>query len=203
MRQITVAMLLAFTAAGCADELVMAPEALRFCVTCHGVELAGNKSVDAPNLSVLPAWYVERQLKAFAENRRGGLDDVHGVEMQPMAAALDASGIAAAVDFVASVPARPAPPTVDGDVIAGELLFATCAACHGEQGGGMQSLTAPVLAGQNDWYLLRQLKNYRSGIRGAREGDAPAAQMMAAMAVVNGDDDLRHIVAYINTLATP
>jgi len=202
MRAFVTSTLLAFVVAANADELVMAPESMSYCVTCHGVELAGNKSVDAPNLSVLPAWYVERQLSAFAEKRRGGPDDLHGGEMQPMAAALDAAGIAAAVDFTASVPARAATPTIDGDVKAGEMLFATCAACHGEQGGGMQSLTAPVLAGQNDWYLLRQLKNYRSGIRGAREGDAPAAQMMAAMAVVNGDEDLRHLVAYINTLAT-
>lgn len=200
MRTVIATILLTLAVVGNADELVMAPEALSYCVTCHGVELAGNKAVDAPNLSVLPTWYVERQLRAFAEERRGGSDDVHGAEMQPMAAALDAAGIAAAVEFVASVPVRPAAATVDGDVKAGEMLFATCAACHGDQGGGMQSLTAPVLAGQNDWYLLRQLKNYRSGIRGAREGDAPAAQMMAAMAVVNGDEDLRHLVAYINTL---
>ena len=121
--------------------------------------------------------------------------------MQPMAAALGAGDLAAAVEFVALVPPRPAAPTISGDAEAGETLYATCAACHGANGEGVQSLDAPPLAGQSDWYLLRQLQNYRSGARGAAAGDIPGAQMSAAMSVLADTDDLRNVLAYINTLS--
>ena len=58
-------------------------------------------------------------------------------------------------------------------------LFATCAACHGDNGAGNQDLRAPRLAGVDDWYLATELRKFRSGVRGTnpkdREGqiDAP------------------------------
>ena len=72
-----------------ADDIVMAPQKFSHCVTCHSVELAGNQSVDAPNLSVLESWYVEKQLIAYTRLWRGHAGDEHGMEMAPMAAVLD------------------------------------------------------------------------------------------------------------------
>jgi cytochrome c oxidase subunit 2 len=81
------------------------------------------------------------------------------------------------------------------------MLYATCSACHGEDGEGLQALDAPRLAGQSDWYLLRQLGNYQSGVRGSAEGDVPGAQMKAAALVLSDDADMINVVAYINSLA--
>ena len=87
-----------------------------------------------------------------------------------------------------------------GDATAGAPLYAVCAACHGAQGEGNPSLNAPKLAGQQDWYLKRQLANFKSGSRGANDKDtygkmmAPMAQTLPDAAAVN------NVIAYIKTL---
>ena len=58
-----------------------------------------------------------------------------------------------------------------GDAAAGKTLYATCAACHGQQAEGTEALHAPKLAGQEEWYLVRQLQNFKAGIRGADKKD--------------------------------
>lgn len=193
---------MAMSGAALSDEIVFAPEGFSHCVTCHGVELAGNRSVESPNLSVLDDWYVESQLIAFAEGWRGHREDVQGMEMQPMAAALDSGQRSAAVEFVTAVPDRNAKPTVDGDFAAGETLYAACAACHGASGEGNAALKAPRLAGQSDWYLVRQLRNFKTGIRGAAASDLLGAQMRAAADTLADDTDMRDVVAYINALGS-
>jgi hypothetical protein len=51
----------------------------------------------------------------------------------------------------------------------------------------------------SDWYLARQLKNFRSGIRGAHEQDFYGAQMAAMARVLIDERAPDDIVAYINT----
>ena len=172
-----------------------ADDAFGACADCHGSALAGAQASGAPNLTVLPPWYVERQLQNYLRGLRGdaggaGTSDAH---------ALDGDGIAAATALTASLPARPAAPTLDGDAERGGGLYRTCATCHGEQGQGNQSLNAPPLAGQNDWYVVRQLENYQAGLRGATPGDIWGAQMRASTAVLGDAAAVRDVVAYIST----
>lgn len=194
--------LILFGAPAAAEELVAAPPALGHCAVCHGVELRGNALLDAPNLSTLPPWYVQRQLEGYKSGLRApaGSPDLHGREMQPMAAVLDAAGIQAAAAYVASVPEYAPPPSVQGDAGRGEGLYRTCIACHGDRGQGNESLSSPPLAGQSDWYLVRQLQNYRSSARGGVPGDLWGAQMRASTAVLQSDADVLDVVAYINSL---
>ena len=49
--------------------------------------------------------------------------------------------------------------------IAGERLYAICAACHGTEGGGRAAGEIPVIAGQHPGVLIRQLVAYRNGVR--------------------------------------
>lgn len=87
-----------------------------------------------------------------------------------------------------------------GDAVAGQPLFATCAACHGAQGEGNRDLHAPKLAGQNGWYLRRQLLSYRHGVRGTNDKDA-YGKMMAPMAATLADEAaIDDVVAFIGTL---
>src|SRR5712691_6738047 len=89
---------------------------------------------------------------------------------------------------------------VPGDAAAGKQLFAVCTACHGAQAEGNPALNAPKLAGQADWYLKRQLKNFKEGARGTHEKDV-FGKMMAPMAATLGDDAaIDNVVAYIKTL---
>lgn len=65
----------------------------------------------------------------------------------------------------------------DGDPAQGQAMYAVCAACHGANGEGNIALNAPKLAGQEDWYMRRQISYYKRGIRGTQPGDTFGAQM--------------------------
>ncbi|MSQ51991.1 MAG: c-type cytochrome [Betaproteobacteria bacterium] len=87
-----------------------------------------------------------------------------------------------------------------GDAVAGKQRYAVCAACHGAQGEGNLALNAPKLSGQEDWYLKRQLKNYKLGARGTHDKDV-FGKMMAPMAATLGDDAaIDNVGAYIKSL---
>jgi len=87
-----------------------------------------------------------------------------------------------------------------GDAAAGKPLFAVCSACHGAQAEGNPALNAPKLAGQGDWYLKRQLRNFKDGARGTNEKDV-FGKIMAPMAATLADDAaIDNVVAYIRTL---
>lgn len=179
----------------------VAPEAFVYCTVCHGVQLMGNDLLRAPRLSGMAAWYVENQLEAFSRGWRGRhAEDLVGMEMQPMAAALSADAIADAAQFVESTESPPPAVTVDGDAEAGKRLYGSCAACHGADGAGIEQLGAPALAGQNDWYLLHQLENYRDGRRGYVSEDTLGQQMRASVNLLSDDDALEDVVRYITTL---
>ena len=47
------------------------------------------------------------------------------------------------------------------DIVHGEALFETCAACHGPQGAGVSDGTVPAIAGQHFHVIARQLVDYR------------------------------------------
>ncbi|HXX86187.1 MAG TPA: c-type cytochrome [Casimicrobiaceae bacterium] len=89
---------------------------------------------------------------------------------------------------------------VAGDAEAGKTLYAVCAACHGAQGEGNPSLNAPKLAGQGDWYLKRQLRNFKNGTRGTDEKDVSGKTMAPMAATLADDAAIDNVVAYIKTL---
>ncbi|MEJ2138401.1 MAG: cytochrome c oxidase subunit II [Gammaproteobacteria bacterium] len=87
-----------------------------------------------------------------------------------------------------------------GDVEAGKVSFAACAACHGQQAEGNLALNAPKLAGLDAWYLKRQLQNYKPGIRGSDPNDMLGAQMRGMAAALVDDAAINNVVAYIGSL---
>ena len=82
----------------------------------------------------------------------------------------------------------------------GEDIFVTCESCHGDEGQGIWALNAPRLNGVNDWYLVRQLNNYKQGIRGSHPQDLYGKQMTLMAGVLRDDQAIKDLVAYINTL---
>jgi cytochrome c oxidase subunit II len=184
-----------------ADDPVVPAEEYVHCTVCHGVQLMGNEVLYAPRLSGLDSWYVERQLMAFKNGWRGTHDgDVIGREMQPMAAALTAGQVVEVAEFVAATRSDPPVPTLDGDADHGAPIYASCAACHGPAGEGNAELGGPALAAMNDWYLVAQLENYRDGMRGTHPEDIYGQQMAAAMQMLQDDEAIANVVAYITTL---
>ena len=185
------------------DDYSLVPDEFIYCTTCHGVELRGNISVDAPRLNGMEGWYLKNQMLSFKQGHRGTHpEDLIGMEMQPQAETLSEEQIDDVVAFVTALPVRTATieQTVDGDADRGKALYATCGACHGAGGEGNQMLNAPRLAGQSDWYLVRQLEKYQTGARGYDSADVFGQQMKAATSVLTGEEDVQDVVAYINTL---
>lgn len=173
----------------------------RYCQTCHGIDGIGNIGVQAPRLAGMEDWYLKRQLELFRAGLRGTHpQDIEGIAMQPMAAKLSDESIADIVAWVASWNYLPADTTLEGDAERGESLYATCATCHGAQGQGMESTGAPQLAGQNDWYLLTQLRNFKAGFRGNVAADTYGNQMRLMAQSLQDEEAMRDVVAYINTL---
>ena len=135
MRLISLLLVLLPLGVAAQDAAVPAPNGQLFdyCITCHGTEGRGNKSINAPRLGGLGAWYIENQLNAFREGWRGyHEDDYHGGEMRPMAVALVGEAqVKAAAEYFAAFPVPETVVTVRGNARRGEALYATCIACHG------------------------------------------------------------------------
>jgi len=89
--------------------------------------------------------------------------------------------------------------TPDGDPEAGQQLYAVCSSCHGAEGQGNKNMNAPKLAGQEAWYMRRQLEYYRDGIRGAHEDDTYGRQMAPMVSTLRSDKAMRDVIAYIET----
>ena len=172
------------------------------CAACHGAQAEGNPTLNAPKLAGQGDWYLKRQLQQFKSGARGTHEkDTFGKMMAPMAATLaDDAAIDNVVAYIRSLPDTPASPTVKGNVASGHGAYATCAACHGANGGGIQATNAPRLKGMSDWYMVTQLNNFKHGIRGADRKDAFGAQMANIALMLDDERTTTDLVAYINTL---
>ena len=82
-----------------------------------------------------------------------------------------------------------------GDAERGEALYATCSACHGASGMGQPEGPAPVLAGQHERVLRRQLADYRDGARWD-----PRMEHVARLRAVERPQDLADLAAFVARL---
>jgi cytochrome c553 len=88
-----------------------------------------------------------------------------------------------------------------GDAERGKAFYATCGACHGANGEGMEALNAPSLAGQEEWYVIRQLQNFKNGVRGTNPKDTFGMQMAPMAMTLPNDQAMEDVAAYIKSLA--
>ncbi|MBT8100602.1 MAG: c-type cytochrome [Gammaproteobacteria bacterium] len=172
------------------------------CAACHGQKGEGLQALNAPKLAGQSEWYLTRQIKAYKSGLRGTHDDdVYGKQMVPMVATLvDDTAIANVVAHIRTLPDTPPTQTVTGDVEHGADLYRVCAYCHGADGMGNQALNAPRAAGMSDWYIARQLQNFKDGIRGAHVQDYYGMQMGFMGRILQDEQAINDLVAYINTL---
>ena len=186
-----------------AADLERGEELYDLCTQCHGETGAGSPLALAPAIAGFESWYVEKQLHNFRDGARGvHPEDVGGLRMHPMSLSLKTDADIADVSaFVASLPAADPPRLVEGgDPARGAQLYATCAACHGPDGAGNQTMNAPALRTTSDWYLVESLHKYKQGIRGANPKN-PNGLLMRGMAVQLADRQaMKDVVAYIKTL---
>jgi cytochrome c oxidase subunit 2 len=175
--------------------------AFAVCAACHGVNAEGNQALNAPKLAGLPSWYLTRQLWKFKDGIRGGAPgDAIAAQMNAIAAPLDGTTIDNVAAYIATLPEGHSGGTVQGDPERGASLYTTCAYCHGNSGQGSWSTNAPRLSNMSDWYLARQLHQFKLGHRGRHQQDFQGAQMAAMSGIVADGKPTDDLLAYIDTL---
>lgn len=171
------------------------------CTPCHGEDGVGNVDIAAPSIAGLPQWYIEDQLRGFQQAFRGQHhEDLPGLRMRPMAISLTRDGdIESVAEYVAAMPAVYPASTLDGNAGAGAQSYQVCVACHGAEGLGNEALHSPPIVQMHDWYMLNQLRNFKSGARGAHPQDTWGATMRVNSLALS-EQAMKDVIAYVNTL---
>jgi len=190
-----------FTAANAAD-LERGEALFDLCAQCHGADASGNEMYLAPAIAGFGEWYIAAQLRLFQKGGRGThFDDIAGMRMRPMALTLfkeeDVDAVAA---YVASLPNVKIESTLDGDATKGKTGYAVCAGCHGMDASGNKAVMAPSLH-TSDWYLFRQLQNFKTGVRGTNPVDTFGMAMRPMAMTLPTDEAVKDVIAYIMSLS--
>jgi cytochrome c oxidase subunit 2 len=112
-----------------------------------------------------------------------------------IAVASAAAAVSAALVVAAATPAH-----ADEELERGEELFALCAHCHGDDGGGVSYAKAPAIAGMAPWYVVTQLNKFRDGQRASHFDDINGLRMRPMARWLSGEPDVKAVAAYIGTL---
>jgi cytochrome c553 len=165
-----------------AADAVAKPEKAEVCLACHGVD-GVSQIPGTPSLVGQPDRFIQWELVFFRSGRR------HDPIMEPIASTLSDEDVRSLGAYIASlpVPKLPVPPDSAPDETAGGaglVKQGNCAACHGETFEGLQA--APRLAGQREEYIVKALKDFRSGGRPSM-GLAAMTEVAAHMSDENID----------------
>lgn len=168
------------------------------CVSCHGEKGTEPLQPSYARLAGLGEGYLFKQLTDIKSGDR------EVAEMQGIVADLDEQDmrdLAAYYDQQEMPKGEASPENVD----AGEDLYrggdlsrdvAACIACHGPQGLGNDPAGYPRVSGQSAEYVVKSLKDYRSGDRVY----GPKSQIMGDIANKLDDDEIEAVADYIEGL---
>jgi len=92
---------------------------------------------------------------------------------------------------------RPAPTGSAAD----EAAYRSCTACHGATGLGNRGMQAPALVNLDDWYVERQLRNFKAGIRGRQAKDVYGMQMASQASLLSDDHAIAAVIRRINSFS--
>jgi cytochrome c553 len=138
----------------------LSQDKIQSCLACHGP--SGTSSTPlTPSLGGQPSFFLVAQLFLFREGRRDN------AVMTAAAKGLTDADLRRLSDTISKLPA-PAPPAGPADPsrmkLGLELIQARhCTSCHGMDFAGHNNV--PRVAGQREDYLLKTLRDYRSGTR--------------------------------------
>jgi len=185
------------------------------CAACHGLD--GNATADPklyPRIAGQSERYIARQLALY---KAGVRKDGNAELMLPYAQPLSAQDMR---DLGAHFATQQSGAGIgDDSVIAegpnagmalhqlGEKLYRggdstreipACMACHGPTGAGNPGPAYPHVGGQQSWYVIRRLEEYRAGK--TNEPDPALFQVMASVAKSLSDEDIRALGSYLQGL---
>jgi cytochrome c553 len=162
------------------------------CVGCHGIENYKNAypDYDVPRLRHQNAAYIVSALKEYKSGERphptmhAQASSLSDQDMEDIAAYLQGGDpVKPSSKIVGTVPPQVAP----------------CAACHGENGLGVEATMdpkPPVLAGQHVDYLEQALTTYRNGRRKNVVMDSMAQ-------LLKSEEDVKIVAAYFASQPSP
>ena len=162
------AVAMACGSAASAADIAAGKQKAELCVGCHG-EGGVSQMENIPSLAAQPDQFIQWQLVFFRAGTR------KNEQMQPIVEQLTNEDIRNLGAYYASLP--PPKPKADDDPDlskkgAQAAAGRRCAACHTESYAGTKAVAR--IAGQREDYLVKALRDYKSGVR--------AGGAMAAMA---------------------
>lgn len=166
---------------------------IKHCLTCHStVEMQRG-----PLLQGLEAWYLEEQVEAFKEGSRGGhIKDKNGQLMHSAVKAFADEDLKFAAQWFANQPRPGVKAVIKGDIAKGKALYKeACYKCHDHTMGKFFS-RSPDLYKQEDWYLMSQLRAYKTGWRGVDPRDGHGIKMKKAIEPYT-IKQMQDVVAYL------
>jgi cytochrome c553 len=163
---------------------------LAVCFACHG-EQGQSRLRETPSLGGQPAFFVIAQLFLFREGRRDN------PAMIAAAKGLTDDDLRFYSERIAKLPPPPPPAAPPEAARAGRAAAIArqrhCGNCHNPDYSGHDNV--PRLAHQREDYLVKALRDYRSGKR-IGYGNAAMAETVAGLA--DGDlQDLAHYLAFL------
>lgn len=172
------------------------------CALCHGAGGEGKRALHAPSIAGAPAWYLAGQLSRFRQGLRGDHpDDLPGRAMAQVARSLPEAALRPLAEHIQTLQPIPTTRTVAGDAAHGRLVYGEqCMECHRYNGSGEQLFASSPLTSFQDWYLQRELEEFRNGLRGQHAGDVPGGKMRVVAQFLD-DRSRRDVIAYISELA--
>ena len=170
-----------------AADIAAGKETAELCVGCHG-EAGISQTENTPSLAGQPDQFIQWQLVFFRSGTR------KSDEMQPVVEQISNEDIRNLGAYLASLtPPKPPAPDDNPDLSrkgAEAAAGRRCASCHTDTYAGTKAVAR--LAGQREDYLLKALRDYKSG---ARSGGGVAA--MAEVAYPLSEEEITALAHYL------
>ena len=169
-----------------AADIAAGKEKAELCVGCHG-EGGISQMENVPSLAAQLDQFVQWQLVFFRAGTR------KNEQMQPIVEQLNNEDIRNLGAYYASLPPGKPPADDDPDLSKKGAQAAAgrrCASCHGDTYAGTKAVAR--VAGQREDYLLKALRDYKTGVRA---GGAMAA--MADVAFPLSEEEIEALAHYL------
>ncbi len=191
MRTVLAGVLLASAMTGSAPihaaDIAAGKAKAELCIACHG-ESGISQIENTPSLAAQPDLFIQWQLVFFRAGTR------KNEQMQPIVEQLNNEDIRNLGAYFASLPPPKAPASDDDPDLSKKGAQAAagrrCASCHTDSYAGTKGVAR--VAGQREDYLVKALRDYKSGVR---SGGAMAA--MADVAFPLSEEEIEALAHYL------
>ena len=169
-----------------AADVAAGKEKAELCAGCHG-EAGISQTENIPSLAAQPDQFIQWQLVFFRSGTR------KNEQMQPIVEQINNEDIRNLGAYFASLAPAKAPPDDNPDLSrkgAQAAVGRRCASCHTDTFAGTKAVAR--IAGQREEYLLKALRDYKSGVR---SGGGMAA--MAEVAYPLSEEEIAALAHYL------